>query len=210
MHTLISVSQQILFKEFLILQKNPLFSKGIFLLGLICGQTLGQTLTLSSGIAFPSSSPDTSRINYLVGSRDPIPIDATYTNAKPLVILSSRYNEGTGANAGIPVGLFSQASGGTMSLTIPASTTTTVFLKYFDVPDSSDTCTNQYVRVKTPSASLDLCNGVTDPDSLVSVASSTSSYTLEISFQPNSVQRQGTGFLIFVSTCKYILVILVI
>ena len=182
--------------------KNPLFSKGIFLLGLFCGQTLGQSLTLRNGIAFPSSSPTITALNWLVGPVGPIAITATNTNTQPVVILSSGYNENT---AGIPVGLFSQASGGTMSLTIPASTTITVFLKYFDVPDSSATCTNQYVRIKTPSASLDLCNGVTDPDSLVSVASSTSSYTLEISFQPNSVQRQGTGFLIFVSTCKYIL-----
>eukprot|EP00093_Oithona_nana_P006398 06398.XXX_48035_46283_1 [CDS] Oithona nana genome sequencing. len=170
---------------------------GIFLLGLFCGQTLGQSLTLRNGIAFPSSSPTITALNWLVGPVGPIAITATNTNTQPVVILSSGYNENT---AGIPVGLFSQASGGTMSLTIPASTTITVFLKYFDVPDSSATCTNQYVRIKTPSASLDLCNGVAGPDDLVSVASSTSGYTLEISFQPNSVQRQGTGFLIFVST----------
>ena len=80
----------------------------------------------------------------------------------------------------------------------------TVFLKQFDVPDTSSTCANQYVRVKTPSTNVDLCNGVATSDSLVSVASSTSSYTLELSFQVGgSDQSVGKGFLIFVSTCKY-------
>ena len=76
----------------------------------------------------------------------------------------------------------------------------TVYFKHFDVPDTSSSCANQYVRIKSPSASLDLCNGVTASDSLVSIASSSSSYTLELTFNSKVGQNNGIGFLIFVST----------
>ena len=79
----------------------------ISLLGLFGGQTWGQTLTLKKGSAFPASSPSLTRTPFyrtLVGTQS-LTIDSTYTNAKPLVILSPGYNEDIN---GIPKGLFPQ------------------------------------------------------------------------------------------------------
>ena len=98
-----------------------------------------------------------------------------------------------------------------MKIAVPASTTLSLYLRNFDVPDSDSSCKNVRLQIKDGGRSeLNLCNGNAKPGMFVSIPTNAAAYTLEINFQGAASQSTGTGFVLILSTCEYFIFYLLI